>query len=51
MDKPIFSKSIYNIKSEKKQIFSKAIKKIKPKKPKKPKVESENLHLEDLHLD
>ena len=58
MDKPIFSKSIYNIKSEKKQIFSKAIKIVEPKKPKKPKVEYENQemseqvqHFDNLHLD
>ncbi len=57
MDNPIFSKSIHNIKSEKKQIFSKAIKIVEPKKPKEPKVEYENQeigivqHFENLHLD
>jgi hypothetical protein len=54
MDKPIFSKSIYNIKNEKKQIFSKAIKIVEPKepkKPKKPKEELNNQEIENLTLD
>jgi len=54
MDKPIFSKSIYNIKSEKKQTFSKAIKIVEPKeskKPKNPKEELNNQEIENLNLD
>ena len=55
MNNPILSKSIHNIKSEKKQIFSKAIKVIEPKKPKKPKEEKEedieSLTLDELKID
>jgi len=46
------SKSIYNIKKDKKQSFSKAIKLIEPVKPKpKPKVTFENNDIEHLTLD